>query len=87
VNSVLALYTSTSCNSTLQFEIQSRLLLNVSLWLGNSQAGDVLSSAYLPLFSFVARSLSNESLLQAINLAEIIIFAPNLILMSVSVAS
>jgi hypothetical protein len=64
VNSVLALYTSTSCNSTLQFDIQSRLLLNVSLWLGNSQTGDVLSSAYLPLFSFVARSLSNELLLQ-----------------------
>ena len=87
VNSVLALYTSTSCNSTLQFDIQSRLLLIVSLWLGNSQNGDVLSSAYLPLFSSVARSLSNELLLQAINLAEIIIFAPNLILMSVSVAS
>jgi len=63
------------------------LLLIVSLWLGNSQNGDVLSSAYLPLFSSVARSLSNELLLQAINLAEIIIFAPNLILMSVSVAS
>ncbi len=87
VNSVLALYTSTSCNSTLQLEIQSRLLLNVSLWLRNSQSGDVLSSAYLPLFSFVARSLPRESLLQAINLAEIIIFAPNLIQMSVSVAS
>lgn len=87
VNSVLALYASTSCNSTLQFEILSRLLLNVSLWLGNSQAGDVLSSAYLPLFSFVARSLPNESLLQAINLTDIMIFVPNLIQMSVSIAS
>lgn len=87
VNSVLALYASTSCNSALQFEILSRLLLNVSLWLKNSQAGDVLSSAYLPLFSFVARSLPNESLLQAINLDELIIFVPNLMHMSVSVAS
>lgn len=85
VNSVLALYyAASSCNTTLQLEVRSRLLFNASLWLDNSHPGDVFFSAYLPLFSFVARSLPGESLLSAIDLSDTIVFLPNLISASVS---